>query len=129
MEYKVYQVRLTAVEVDTINSKGHNSIARHRRNLDITCAYDKTEDQKKAMVTEAWYEGDYDPVGKVNARDLNEVFELGNGMGDQSKVERFGQMKSVSVGDLVEDEDQTLHLVDSCGFVAVTLTERAAALA
>ena len=78
MEYKVYQVRLTAVEVDTVNTKGHNSVARHRRNLDLTCAYDKTEDEKKAMVTEAWYEGDYDPVGKVYARDLNEVFELGN---------------------------------------------------
>ena len=129
MEYKVYQVRLTAVEVDTVNTKGHNSVARHRRNLDLTCAYDKTEDQKKAMVTEAWYEGDYDPVGKVYARDLNEVFELGNGMGDQSKVERFGQMKSLSVGDLVCDEDGTLHLVDSFGFVAVTLNDRAAALA
>ena len=76
MEYKVYQVRLTAVEVDTVNTKGHDSVARHRRNLDLTCAYNKTEDQKKAMVTEAWYEGDYDPVGKVYARDLNEVFEV-----------------------------------------------------
>ena len=128
MEYRVYQVRLTAVEVDTVNTKGHDSVARHRRNLDLTCAYNKTEDQKKAMVTEAWYEGDYDAVGKVYAKDLNEVFELGNGMGDQSKVERFGQMKSLSVGDLVEDEKQTLHLVDSCGFVAVTFAERAVAV-
>ena len=129
MEYTVYQVNLTQQEVATVNAEGHGSVAKHVRNLDLTCAYGKTEDQKKAMVTEAWFEGDYDPTAKVYARDLNEVFSLGNGMGDQSKVTRLNGMKSVSVGDLVRDEDGTLHLVDSYGFVAVTLTDRAAALA
>jgi len=129
MEYTVYQVNLTQQEVATVNAEGHSSVAKHVRNLNLSMAYGKTEDQKKAMVSEAWFEGDYDPVGKVYARDLNEVFELGNGMGDQSKVERFGQMKSLSVGDLVRDEDGTLHLVDNYGFVAVTLNDRAAAVA
>ena len=72
------------------------------------------------MFAEAWSEGDYGAaVATVWARNLEEVFTVGNGMGEQSRLERHGQMKSVSVGDVVRDEDGKLHLVDNHGFLAL----------
>jgi len=120
MEYKVYQVTLTDAEVKKVNFEGHNAVPKHSRNLNLSMAYSKSADEKRAMLAEAWSEGDYGaPVATVWARNLEEVFTVGNGMGEQSRLERHGRMKSVSVGDVVRDEDGKLHLVDSTGFLVL----------
>ena len=121
MEYKVYQVTLTDADVDLVNAEGHHAVPKHYRNLNLSMGFGKTDDEKRAMFAEAWSEGDYGaPVATVWARNLEEVFTVGNGMGEQSRLEKHSQyMKSVSVGDVVRDEDGKLHLVDSCGFLAL----------
>ncbi len=105
MEYKVYQVTLTDQDVEKVNAK-------HARSMAMMVPFGKTDDEKRAMFAEAWSEGDYGAaVATVWARNLEEVFTVGNGMGEQSRLERHGQMKNVSVGDAVRDEDGKLHLV------------------
>ena len=92
MEYKVYQVTLTDADVDKVNAEGHDSVPKHLRNLNLSMAYGKTDDEKRAMFAEAWSEGDYGaPVATVWARNLEEVFTVGNGMGDESRLERHGR--------------------------------------
>ena len=120
MEYKVYQVTLTDADVNLVNAEGHHAVPKHHRFLNLSMGFGKTDDEKRAMFAEAWSKGDYGaPVATVWARNLEEVFEVGNGMGEQSRLERHGRMKSVSVGDVVRDEDGKLHLVDSTGFLAL----------
>jgi hypothetical protein len=51
--------------------------------------------------------------------DLDHCFEVGNVGPEDRRIKKVGS-RSVSVGDLLEDEDGLLHLVDSIGFRNVT---------
>ena len=52
---------------------------------------------------------------------LDEVFHIGNGYGDQSKIQRLGDMYSLSVGDLVECVDTgDMLMVAPEGYTAVS---------
>ena len=73
---------------------------------------------------EAMIEGNVDPVFflsayeevcAIEAKDLNEVFEIGN-IGPESKIERFGRMHSISVGDVIQTEKNELFVVKGLGF-------------
>lgn len=59
------------------------------------------------------------PTASVMADTLGEVFEIGNGMGEQSQLVRIlpGILHSVSVGDFIEDSDGECHLVMPMGFL------------
>lgn len=57
----------------------------------------------------------YEEVCAIEATDLNEVFEIGN-IGPESKIERFGRMHSVSVGDVIQTEKNELFVVKGLGF-------------
>ena len=117
--YKVWQVRLSSFEMNCINENGHGAVPKHVRNLNLSMAYDKTEAEKRQMVSEAWFEGDFSHVANVEADSLEEVFMLTNGQGDQFRVRKLGRMHSLSVGDVVQDDNGKLHLCDNVGFVAV----------
>lgn len=57
------------------------------------------------------------PVASVMAEHLGDVFEIGNGFGDQSRLVRILPMHSVSVGDFIQDAEGECHLVMPSGFV------------
>jgi len=57
----------------------------------------------------------YEEVCAIEAEDLNEVFEIGN-IGPESKIERFGRMHSVSVGDVIRDDRGKCFVVKGVGF-------------
>ena len=57
----------------------------------------------------------YKPVAVIEADDHNGVFHIGN-LGPEDKIERLDQMHSVSVGDIIEDDNGDIVYVDSCGF-------------
>jgi hypothetical protein len=59
-------------------------------------------------------------VAEVEASDLDDVFHIGNGYGDQSKIQRVAErMHSVSVGDIIQTQDGYLWMVDPEGFKCV----------
>lgn len=53
--------------------------------------------------------GYYEHVANIFANDLEEVFDIGNGYGkaqyEEDEIERIGKMTSVSVGNIVKDEN------------------------
>ena len=63
----------------------------------------------------------YKKVAVITDCVLNEVFHIGNGYGDQSKIKRIGDMYSLSVGDLVECVDTgDMLMVDPEGWTCVS---------
>jgi len=63
------------------------------------------------------FEENYVIVAKIEANDLDEVFEIGNN-GPQEKIIRSeNRMHSISVGDVIyNDQDKKYSIVDSFGF-------------
>ena len=57
----------------------------------------------------------YQEVCAIEAEDLDEVFEIGN-IGPESKIERFGRMHSISVGDVIMTETYECYVVKGVGF-------------
>jgi hypothetical protein len=95
MDNKILQIRLTNDEVRTVNELGHGSVPKHVCKLDLSCKENATEIAKNALE-----KGYYSLVAKIEADDLEQVFEYGN-IGPESKIERLGSMASISVGDIV----------------------------
>ena len=63
----------------------------------------------------------YKKVAVITDCVLNEVFHIGNGYGDQSKIKRIGDMYPLSVGDLVECVDTgDMLMVDPEGWTCVS---------
>jgi len=64
----------------------------------------------------AWMSEYYNPVANIDAATLNGVFQVGN-MGPEESIERLAPMHSVSVGDIIRDNEMgTYHMVDGMGF-------------
>ena len=57
----------------------------------------------------------YRPVAVIKAKDLNEVFQIGN-VGPADQIEVFDKMKSISIGDIICDEDGNYMVVGQEGF-------------
>ena len=112
MIYTVYQINLTDQQSDEVNRESRDSgeyPAFFKRYLDTTIfASEKT-------VNAAWNAGDYAPACRIEAGNLDGVFEVGN-IGPEESIERLGVMHSVSVGDVIEDPDGNRHFVADLGF-------------
>jgi hypothetical protein len=110
MKYQIHQVQLTDAEVDKINAEGHDAIERHAMKLKMSFS-----DDAGGIASRMYGQGYYDHVANITADDLNGVFHTGN-MGPEQNIERLAQMSSVSVGDLIIDEDGDKYVVASFGF-------------
>ncbi len=62
----------------------------------------------------------YENVSNIEADSLDGVFEIGN-IGPEENIERFLPMHSVSVGDIIENEEGEFWIVDGCGFAKVEI--------
>ena len=115
MKYQLLQIHLTDAEVDKINAEGHNAVDKHKMKLDMSSGMKK----KIAPIAKKALElGYYTHVSNIIADDLNGVFEVGN-IGPEENIERFHPMYSVSVADIIVDEDGNKHVVASLGFEEV----------
>ena len=63
----------------------------------------------------------YEEVAAIEADSLNEVFQIGN-IGPESKIERFGRMHSISVGDVIRNDKYECYVVAPCGFERLGMT-------
>ena len=57
----------------------------------------------------------YEHVADLAASDLNEAFQIGN-IGPEEAYTRYKPMHSVSVGDILVDDNNKVHIVASFGF-------------
>ena len=97
MKYTVYQINLSD---DQFNA--------HRETY-LNATFRPTD----AAIIAA--RGLYAPVAEINALSLNQVFDIGN-IGPESKITRLAPMHSVSVGDVIVDEDGHAVYVAPFGF-------------
>ena len=114
MKYTVYQIRYTEDEIAGINA-GMKSMKREIRD---DMSMDFRGEKMVDLVEKALYENLYTAVSFIEATCLDEVFQVGN-IGPESQITRLGRMASISVGDLIEDEDGNRHVVANFGFKEV----------
>ena len=107
-KYTVFQINLTDTQIDEVNAaKGDYP--------DFYCKYIRTNFQPKPEAILDAFDM-YKPVARIEAEDLEKVFEIGN-IGPEENIERLDRMHSLSVGDLVFDPNTGIyHYVDSFGF-------------
>jgi len=124
MKFAVYQIQLTDAEVDLINEKGHDAVAKHKAKIDMD--FDFGGHKIGGMADEAMAKGYYTHVANIEADGYSEVFHVGN-MGPEQNIERLGRMRSISVGDVIVGEDGTVAVVAPIGFVAFSHNPKLAA--
>jgi hypothetical protein len=82
--YIVMQIILTDEQIDQVN-------AAQQAMPDFYNRYMKATMFPKQEAVQAAYEAfDYETVAAVDANDLEEVFAIGNGMGDNTKLTKLG---------------------------------------
>lgn len=123
-KFAIYQIQLTATEVSLINEKGHGAVAKHKAKLDMQ--NDFSDGMIGGIAYEAMEKGYYTHVANIEAIDFNQVFDIGN-VGPETFIERLTRMSSVSVGDVIIDEEGNAAVVSSYGFTLFGFRPRLAA--
>ena len=116
--FKIFQIHLSDDEVDIITHTGdHFAVPKQAARLRLQFG---TDNPKAAddLVNDAFTKGYFEHVGNIRANDLEDVFEVGN-IGPENLIERFSQMHSISVGDVILDEDGMMWLTAQVGFQPV----------
>lgn len=117
MKYQLMQIQLSDDEIDAINAANdHGAIPKNKMRIAMQMDFSGSKTAK--IAAEALSKGFYTHVANIEASDLEGVFEIGN-IGPESAIERLNQMSSVSVGDVVIDEDGNASVVASFGFEEV----------
>ena len=123
--FKIFQINLTKAEKDVINETGdHFAVPKQAARVRLQFG----SDNPKAiddLVNDAFKNGFFEHVGNIRANDLEGVFETSN-VGPEENIERifdterFFQMHSISVGDVILDEDGKFWLTASVGFQEIS---------
>lgn len=110
MKFKVLQIQLTDTEVDMVNEG-----VQVRKHVLKTHMFGKKVVPNASKALELGY---YDHVMTVDAKNLEHVYAIGNFMHDRDldKVQVHGTFSSVSVGDVVVDENGWGFVVDMFGY-------------
>lgn len=70
-----------------------------------------------------WYqEGRYELVAIIDAEGINDVFDIGN-IGPEEQITRVQRMHSMSVGDIVIDENDDIFVVAPRGYDKLNVEE------
>lgn len=111
MLFTVYQIQIDRSVYDEVNRLGHEGAAQqypeYRAYMDTSFRGSK---QYKPE-----YSQYFKPVCTIEAANLNRVFDIGN-MGPEESITRLAPMHSISVGDIIEDEQGRRVMVNSFGF-------------
>jgi len=110
MKYKVLQIQLTDAEVDMVNEGW-----QVRKHVFKTHMFGKKVVPNASKAMDLGY---YDHVLTIEGDKLEDVFYVGNFMDDRylDKVQVHGTFSSVSVGDVIVDENDWAFVVDTFGF-------------
>lgn len=93
----------------------HQMIPSHRKYLAEHKSDEYFQVSFHGNVPSSLFLAHYSKVCEIEAADLNEVFEIGN-IGPEEKITRLDRMHSISVGDVIEDEEHRLYVVKGVGF-------------
>ena len=111
MLFTVYQIQITDSVYNEVNRLGHEAAAQqypeYRAYMD--CLFRGSAKYKQE------YSEYYVPVCTIEAANLNCVFDIGN-IGPEESITRLAPMHSISVGDIIEDEQGNKVMVDNWGF-------------
>lgn len=107
-KFKVFQFQLSDEDTDLVNAKGWDASDKLKAYMDVRFG-------KWAPVAHKYY----DEVAEIETDSLRQVFEIGNGYGDQSALVRKAPMHSVSVGDIIMAENGDMSLVSMVGFTKI----------
>jgi len=122
MKFSVYQYQMSREVADRVNANGWDVAAREFPEVNIHHGV-------KWQGSEKW-EPEFFPYYNLVAEmsdisGLEEVFHIGNGYGDQSKIERVAKMYSMSVGDIIFCHDTNTWLMcDPEGWMAIKVSDR-----
>ena len=108
---KVFQIVIDKDLSDLINSEGWDCHVKAK-------SYLLAQDGDARI---ALQNGCYTHVANIVADDINHAFEAGN-IGPEDRIERLAQMRSVSVGDILVD-DEGAWLVMPVGYREVNLEQ------
>lgn len=113
MKFAVYQITLDRQIVDAVNSgkKVPAYSAKMAMNMDFR------SERIAENASKAFDNGYYTHVCNIEAKDLNDVFHVGN-IGPESSIERLNRMSSISIGDVIVDETGSMSVVAANGFIA-----------
>ena len=118
MKFNIFQHILSSEAIDRINEVGFGGdLGEFQTDAKISrdVTFWGSESWEPAMASK------FELVAECEADNLEDVFHMGNGYGDQSKFIRIANMHSLSVGDLVECVDTgDVLMVDPMGWTAVS---------
>ncbi len=118
MKFNIFQHILSSEAIDRINEVGFDGdLGEFQTDAKISrdVTFWGSESWEPAMASK------FELVATCEANDLTDVFHMGNGYGDQSKFIRIANMRSLSVGDLVECVDTgDVMMVDPMGWTSVS---------
>ena len=116
MKYQVLQIHVTDAEVDLINETGDfNAVPKFTAQLKMRRQFDGNIAE---IAKNAFNSGYFTHVANITASDLDHVFQISN-MGLEENIERLDRMHSVSVGDIIIDENNIVWVVANFGFEEV----------
>lgn len=125
MKYAIYQIRITDAEVDLINEKGFDAVPAKKAKIDME--FDFAGHKIGGLAYDAFIEkGYYTHVANIEASSPKEVFQIGN-IGPEENIERLERMHSISVGDVIVDEEGNCIVVAPVGFTLFTFNPKMAA--
>lgn len=124
MRFSVYQFDLSRKAVDRVNTNGWDVAQREFPEVAIhrDVKFEGSENYQ------SWMFNHYNLVAEMtDIFDLEEVFHVGNGYGNQSKMTHVAdRMHSMSVGDVVFCHDTNTYLMcDPEGWTAISIKEAA----
>lgn len=114
MKFKLYQIHLTEAEHNKVNADGKYSVPKNLLRLDMGLS----DADQVALANEAFEKDYFTHVSNITAEDMEDVYRIGN-IGPEENIERIAPMYSVSVGDVVEDENGIRSVVSRVGFRAL----------
>ena len=122
MKFDLYQIQYSEADRAEINA---GKINRKREiRSDMMCDFKGT--QIAGLASEAFDDNLYTKVSTIIAEDWNDAFEVGN-IGPENQIIRHGRMASVSVGDILVDEEGQITVVANVGFYAIGFQPKIAA--
>ena len=121
-KFNLYQIQMTNEIVDAVNAG--ETVPAYSMKQAMTM--DFKGERIGQIAGDAFAEEYYTHVSTITANDLKQVFEIGN-IGPESNIERFSRMASISVGDIIVDDEGTMVVVAPTGFVAFAFFPKLAA--
>lgn len=106
----IYQIKLTDDQILAVNAGRTVEAFTVMNRMMLGFNESKFSEDYLRHYTKGW---------EIDTNDLDEAFDVSNGMGDCYKGTRIGRPRSGSVGDIFVNNEGDCFICDNFGFVAV----------